>query len=923
MNETIPDAEAEQPIFVGREPELVKLKGYLNEALSGRGQIAFVTGQAGSGKTYLVHQFVRQALGAHPNLVVAAGSSDAQTGVGDPYLPFREAVGMLTGDVSGKFAREMEGENVHRLRNAFVRSVQVLVDVAPQLIGVFTPVGGLVGLAGKVVVKSTGWMDQLQAVANPKAGVGTGGAPLADQSHIFEKVADFVHHLSAEMPLVLFLDDLQWADKASIGLLFHLARHIEHDRVLIVGAYRPTDVALGRGGQRHPLAPAMHELTRYFGDIFVDLDLIPPVASRQFLEDLLDARPNSLDAGFRDTLFERTGGHALFTVELLREMEVRGDVVRDSAGRWAAGGELDWDTLPARVEGVIAERIGRLPEELRDLLTVGSVEGDTFVAEVVARVQNLDDRQAIRMLSGELERQHHLISAQGLGHHGPLQVSVYRFAHNLFQRYLYAQLTEPERAYLHRDVGEVEEALFAGDTERVAADLARHFEEGGVADKAATYRLQAGMRAWKMSAPHEATVHLTRGLDLLVDVPAARDRMQLAFELQNALGTVSLAAEGYASPRVEHAFVRAGELARALGDPAGEIPVLYGLSAFHFVRAELTKAYDEAQRLLALAREVGDEGYALGAELVMGASATHLVHFERARRHLESVVAGYDPARHRDLAQLQGHDPAVGAYSYLALVLWQQGYAEQALAASEAAVALAEELEHPYSLGYAASFAAMVRQMLRQWPESRDRGETALRLGVEGPFPSWEAIGRFTRGLSLVHQGREEEGVAAVAQGLAVWEATGAKLALPYQYTLLAEAYLVAGRKDEGLQAVDDAFGLPTDGLWWLPEQHRVRAELLLLEPADEAGAELDFRRARDSARSHGNRSAELRAATGLARLLQREGRLTEGRDLLAPLHASFTEGFELPDLREAAELLAELRAGLGDSVPLVAGQVA
>lgn len=892
-----------EDLFVGREAELNALMVRLEKALAGRGQIYFVLGQAGSGKTYLVHHFVEQALDRHPELVVIAGSSNAQTGIGDPYLPFREALGMLAGKNGSSTARQLHPENTRRLQRAFVRSVQILVEVAPELVGLFIPLGKVFGLAGKALAERVGWMDKLETLAEQETSSDQ-GSPLTDQHRIFEKFTAFIQELSAELPLILFLDDLQWADNASIGLLFHLARHIEDHPVFILGAYRPDDVALGRNGDRHPLEPVVHELTRYYGGITLDLDLIPEGTNRAFLDALLDAEPNRLGEDFRAQLFHRTGGHALFTVELLREMQDRGDLVRDERGRWVARGALDWDALPARVEGVIAERLGRLEEDLREILTIGSVEGEEFTAEVVARVQEIVDRQAIRLLSAELGRQHRLVSAQGLRQLGRTRLSLYRFVHSLFQHYIYDNLAEAERRYLHRDVGQVLELLVDGKTDPVAADLARHFDLAGVYDKAAAYRLQAGGRAWRMAAPEEAMAHLERGLNLLPRLPEDQDMLRLEFDLQKALGTVCLAAEGYASPRVERAFERAGELARVAGDPEDEIPVLYGLSAYHFGRAELSKCYQEAKRLQALCSSENADGFSLGAKLVMGASSNHLVQFERARDQLESVVKRYDMKKDHALTHILSHDPGVGALSYLAIVLWHLGFPEQAAASADQALQLAGDLGHPFSLGYAASFSATMYGMLRDWPTCRTLSEKALHIGEEGPFPSWMAMGKLMKGFSLAKSGSPEEGILTLQEGMDLWASTGARLAVPYQRTLLAEAYLEAGKKERGLASLGDAFNCPWDKLWWLPEQHRVRAELLLLDPPDEAAAASAYSEAVRVAQEHGNRAAELRAATGWARLLRRRGDPAQARVLLGDLFASFTEGFDVPDLREAQEQL-------------------
>jgi tetratricopeptide (TPR) repeat protein len=898
-----------EQVFVERERELKELKGCLDKALSGKGHVCFVTGEAGSGKTALVRHSVQQALAADPELVVAMGSCNAQTGIGDPYLPFREALTMLTGDVSAsQAANKIAPENASRLRRVLVRSVQVLVEVAPELVGVFVPGGTLLGALGKAVAKKAGWMDELDELAKRKAGA---GEPVAEQSRIFEQYTAFLQRLSAKTPLILFLDDLQWADNASLGLLFHLGRRIASSRILILGAYRPNDVALGRGGERHPLEPVVHELTRYNGDVTVDLDAIPDTVSRQFVDTLLDSEPNRLGQAFREALYHQTGGHALFTVELIREMQERGDLVRDADGLWVERSSLDWGALPAKVEGVIAERIGRLDEELKKMLTVASVEGGQFTAEVVARVQAMAERKAIRQLSTELQKQHRLVSALGLAQFGSLWISLYRFTHHLFQQYLYDRLDEAERACLHRDVAQVLEGLFAGQTEHVAAQLAHHLEEAGIPAKAAAYRLQAGNRAHRMSAHEEAAAHLTRGLELIASLPQGAERMQLELGLQTSLGTTLIAMRGYACPEVERTYARARELCRALGDPPQVIPVLFGLCLFYMMHGELSKARDEGERLLELAQHAGDISYVVGVHFPLGQTFLMQGDLERSRWHLEQVVALYNPSRDRDLALQQVHDPAVASLLFLSWALWLQGYPEQAATKMEMALKLAEEIKHPYTSAQAALLASCFHQFLRQWPQCQMQAERALELSEQGHFRFLQSGCIMHRGSALAHQGRIEEGITALRQGLAAWDATGTQLALPYSHARLAEAYQLAGRREEGLQALDGSF-CSVEEVWWLAEQYRVRAELLLLAPGFETEAEATLRQALEVARSQKSKFLELRAAMSLTRLLWQQGRAVEGRALLAECYAWFTEGFDTADLQEARGLLDALEWDAG-----------
>ena len=271
------------------------------------------------------------------------------------------------------------------------------------------------------------------------------------------------------------------------------------------------------------------------------------------MDALLDSEPNTLSDEFRSTLYHRTSGHPLFTLEILRGMQARGDLVRDADGCWTEGGILDWQTLPARVEAVIAERVGRLPEIQRRILRVASVEGQDFTAESVAHVMDIDEAATLALLSGDLARTHRLVSAQGIRRLGGHRASNYRFQHILFQTYLYDGLDAVERAHFHEQVGDVLEELAGTSGNALAAispQLARHFEISGILDKAIRYYEMAGHRAIRILAYQEAVDHLTRALELLEELPASpgRDRQEVALRLAIATPIMMLQEPGRARP---------------------------------------------------------------------------------------------------------------------------------------------------------------------------------------------------------------------------------------------------------------------------------------------------------------------------------------------------------------------------------------
>jgi tetratricopeptide (TPR) repeat protein len=337
-----------------------------------------------------------------------------------------------------------------------------------------------------------------------------------EQSHLFQQLTSLLRTVAQEHPLLLILDDLQWADTASIGLLFHLGRRLadREGRVLIACAYRPEEVTSGRTGERHPLAKPLNEFKRAFGDIWVDLGRAEAAEGRSFVDALLDSEPNRLADGFRVALFQRTEGHALFTVELLRAMQERGDLLKDNDGRWIEGPSLDWKVLPARVEAVIEERIDQLDPELREVLTVASVEGEVFTAQVVAETLATAERETMHLLSQELEWRHRLVREQDEVHTVRGRLSRYRFGHVLFQIYLYRRLSPGERRLLHGDVAAALEKLYDGQLDEMAVQLGRHFHQAGDYERACQYFTLAAERAARLFANDEAIGHYTRAIEL-------------------------------------------------------------------------------------------------------------------------------------------------------------------------------------------------------------------------------------------------------------------------------------------------------------------------------------------------------------------------------------------------------------------------
>ena len=294
----------EAPVFVARTRELSRLNKHLSSAIEGNGGILFVTGEAGSGKTSLIQEFTHRAQEQYQDLIVAKGNCNAYSGIGDPHLPFREILELLTGDVESRWAvGAITREHAIRLWKKVPLTAQAIVEVGPDLIDTFIQRNTLFERARASVSEQQAWLVRLGEFLNRKPVTALNISTL-QQVNLFEQYTRVLHTLETKNPLLIVIDDLQWADTGSINMLFHLGRRLAGCRILLVGAYRSEEVAVGREGGRHPLEPLVNEFRRSFGDILVNLgQALGQDESRKFIDEFLDKEPNRLQESFREMLY--------------------------------------------------------------------------------------------------------------------------------------------------------------------------------------------------------------------------------------------------------------------------------------------------------------------------------------------------------------------------------------------------------------------------------------------------------------------------------------------------------------------------------------------------------------------------------------------------------------------------------------------
>ncbi len=906
--------------FIGRERELDRLTGMLERTCNGAGSIAFVTGEVGTGKTALLAEFVRRAQGKWPELVIAQANSPMPGPVVDPYAPFRQVLARITGDIEAPLAAGvLDHGQAERLWRLIPRAVNLLTDVAPDLLDFFVPSAPLLARARAAATSGAAWLMRLEQHVTAERG--SAQAPVRREDLVSETI-DFLQAIAREHALLLVFDDLQWADASSVSLLFQLAGEIPGHRVLMLGAYRPAEVMAVSDGKRHPLETAVNELVRRFGESTI---LLPEQGDQAFVDALLDAEPNRLGPKFRCTLYKQTRGHPLFTVELLRTMRQQGALVKGDDGCWQEGERLDWDTLPARMEAALAERIARLPGELRRLLAIASVEGEEFTAEVVARVAGLSEREVVHALAEEIDRRHRLARLQSVTHVGGARVSIYRFDHIVTQRYLLAGLDEAQRGYLHEAVGNALEALYGPAGAEITARLAWHFQQSGAIAKAIEYLRQAGERALQLSADQDAVAHFSAAIALLDQLPPStkHDAAELQFQLALLLPLLRLTSG--AAPELAPAFRRAHSLAMRVPASPETFSAFIALMMTDAMRGEYVGAVEAADRSVAVAAQLGDPALIVISRWLPGAIRLRTGELDRSRRDLETALPG-SPwraviARNRvapgieiDPQMAPGFiHPDVWRLCWLGYCLWFMGYPDQALAREKQAVALAEEIGDRNALYSALGIQTSVLLHCGQGAAAQESLDAALQTGKAMVTDFMQFAVAYFQGWALVQLGQLHEGLAHLERVISAVRMSGLRLDWTKLLATFASASLKAGQIERAAAAVSEALeaAAVTGEHYYEPELCRLRGEILSAAGSPPAEAEQCFQQALQIAQAQHAKSWELRTTTSLARLWAENGRKADALAALASVLGWFTEGFATPDLQTASRLLRELESPL------------
>jgi class 3 adenylate cyclase/predicted ATPase len=836
--------------FIGREEEIELLLRRWRRAVAGVGQTALLGGEAGIGKSRLVTALRDRLAGEDHTRVRHFCSPHHQDSALHPFIAQLER--------AAGFARE--------------DPVATRLDKIEALLAPASP-----------STEDLALFAELLSLPSEQRYPPLGLSPERKKEKTFAALLRQLEALAHEKPVLNVFEDLHWIDPSSRELLDRIIERAASLPVFVVATHRPEFVAPWSG------LPQVTTMTLNRFDRRAGAAMVERIAAGKALSGDIAAE-----------IVARADGVPLFVEELTKAVLEAGGS-GEGIEKTLAGAPASSAAVPAALHAPLMARLDRLGSGPKEIAQIAAAIGREFSHELLAPV-------ALRP-AGDVEAALGRLSDAGLVFcRGAPPAVTYFFKHALVRDAAYASLLRRRREELHARIAAVLEADFPEAVEAQPELLAQHLTEAGRAEPAVEFWRRAGERAVARSANLEAVAHLTRGIAVLNTLPesALRDERELA--LQVALMAPLWASRGLGSAEVERPASRALALSRRIGaDTPAHFWALYGVSRFYQVRGVLPLALELGEQLLGVAERLQDPELLAYGHCDVGRNLLWVGELAAARPHLERAIALYDPQWGGPATARRGFNCASLSLSFLGRVLWHLGYPEQALGCSERAVAIAEQASHMFSLSQTLSWTAALHQLRGEAGRTREVAERDLALATEQIIPFFAAHAMVLRGWALVEEGRCEEGVARLQEGVDAYRATGANVESPHWLTLLAEGCGKAGRIEEALDILGEGLAeVERTGIrYHEAEMHRLEGELRL--GFDEERSEACFERAIDIARAQQAKSWELRAALSLARLWRRQGKPDQGRDLLAPIYGWFTESFESPDLAAAQSLLAEL----------------
>jgi len=835
--------------LVGRRSELALLQQRWQDAKDGEGQVVFVSGVPGIGKSRIVHELEQGIQGEpHFSLKFQCLPHLAQSALFPVIQQIRRLANLTVED-----SDDVKLEKIRTLLSAADEQADKAVPLVAELVSVpiesrYAPLA----------------LTALQAKAQT----------------LFVLV-EFLIGLSARAPVLCVLEDAQWIDPSTQELLDLAVSQIEKARVLFVVTHRPEYRAYP-GAHGNVSALTISRLSRRDVAEMARLALRDQPVSPEVMERLID----------------ESDAIPLFVEELARGVAESGGIIRHDSNDPDAEPSVSW-SVPDSLRDSLAARLDKAPKG-RSVAQIAAVLGREFSYDMLLRVSSLRPAELEATLA-------HLEQSEIVQQIDKRPPARYMFRHALLRDAAYESLLKTSRREVHARVGAMLEKEWPDTVAAQPELLAYHFSLAGNAECAVRYWLLGGQRARSRSANLEAIGQFQKALEFLEHLPQTPERHATELEIQLSLGLCFVAVRGYSADETRKAFERACHLSAQLGQPNKEIQAIFGVWGHYWMRARHDRAIELAESMLAKARLSPDSVALIVGHRSLGSTLFTLGDFIRARDHLEQSISLAQHANIRGLSASYAVDPQIAAQLLLAWDLWILGYPDQALHNVLHALEHATENDDPYSIAFAQYVASAVRLLRGEAQESLRHAERSLALSREHRINLYALYSRFGRGCALAIMGQEGHALPEIREGIE--EARRSNLGYMRAFMLgwLAIVQARTGDPQAALFTIAEAFKHVNDvsGRAWEAELVRLRGDVLLASNPDALDdVEQCYRDAIAVSRRQQAHSLELRAATSLVRLLQSRGKKEEAREALLRVYRLFTEGFETADLKEAAAML-------------------
>ncbi|MGY3620342.1 adenylate/guanylate cyclase domain-containing protein [Bradyrhizobium sp. USDA 10063] len=834
--------------FVGRKAEIDFVLSRQRLAWQGEGQVVLISGEAGIGKSRLVATLSESpALGSHRRVQYQCSPYHSNSALHPFIAQLERAAGIRSQDASG--------QKLDKLEAMLALGTQQVARVTPLIAALLSIPAG---------------------ERYPPLGL----SPVQQRRQTFAALLDQLEGLARQGPLLVVCEDMHWADATTLELFDLAVDRIRGLPILALATFRP---------EFEPPWAGLANVS------LLQVDRLDRQDTRALVEEVTVGR--QLPGEMMTQIIDKTDGVPLFVEELTKMVLESGLLVED-AGRYRVDSPLPPLAIPATLQDSLMARLDRLAP-VKEVAQIGAAIGRDFSYTLLRSVAGRDDLT----LSGALAQ---LEEAELLIRHGTPPEATYSFKHALVQEAAYESLLKSRRQLLHKHIGDVLCDKFSSIAETEPEVLAYHFTEAGLSEVALEWWRKAGQQALKRSAYAEAIAHLAKAVAIADGLPDESGRIMNRLHLQIAYGRALRGGLGHSAPETVAAWKRARQFAADINDPVELAPIHSGLFNASLTHGELAPMRELAEAISSAVDQRPESPVAaVVAHWTSGVTCWFGGDYLSARVHLEKALAIYDAEPNPASFKASALDLPFVIMRFLALVLWPLGSIDQsrrlageAVRAQGAKPALAQV----NALVHKAVFDGLCGGMLQQT-------ETilALALAREHTMPLYVAAGTYLNGLAKWRAGDRPSGLADMRRGWTLLHENDCYLCEPFWGMQVAVADAEEGQLETGLEILRELIvWTEQSGQHWLDaELHRVRGELLL-RGENLSAAKDALNRALQIAQSQQTKTFELRSALGLARLYRMNGRAGEVQEVLAPALAGFDMRQDLPEIREAEELLKQ-----------------